>query len=433
MLWLTDSFKTAKEDAQAGAFVRTADPTRLKVDLLALGPGDDHRFKHDFHASGGSVYQVNALSRGDIGAFLRLRRRVKEGRYDLIHAHSSWASIWGSRVGRLLRVPVVATLYDPRVDPSGKTNLHKEEEQAIRALRRWGTRVVALSGAQWDRYVQGGAFSRSFLEVVYQGVAVSETPVGPEEREAAQIWLRRHASFPPGANIAVTIADLDDWESGVDVLLWAIPKIVRDSPQTRFVIIGEGEHSEELDRRIRARGLNHLISWHRNHDDVRQILMGSDLFIHPSLRDPFPVSVLNAMSAELPVVGTRVGGVPEIIGTSEAGRLVPRSDPDALAEAAVELFRDPPRLAVMGRAAADRVRKMFTLSGWADRMEQLYREVIDDVQAGRSTRPNSYARLDVRLLGLDRRETSHARTSNRNGRSPRDLSLQEPVPVGAAG
>jgi hypothetical protein len=166
---------------------------------------------------------------------------------------------------------------------------------------------------------------------------------------------------------------------------------------------------------------------------VRQILFGSDLFIHPSLRDPFPVAVLNAMSAGLPVVGTRVGGVPEIIGTSEAGRLVPRSDADALAEAAVELFRDPPRLAVMGRAAADRVRKMFTLSGWTDRMEQLYREVIDDMQAGRSTRPNSYARLDVRLLGLDRRGTSHTRTSNRKGRSRPNLSPEEPVPAGVAG
>ena len=107
--------------------------------------------------------------------------------------------------------------------------------------------------------------------------------------------------------------------------------------------------------------------------------MGSDLFIHPSLRDAFPVPLLNAMSA------------------------------------------------------AERMRKLFTLSGWADRMELLYREVIDDARTGRSSRRNSYARLDVRLLGLNLGGTSHARTSNGNGRSRPTLSPKEPVPVGVAG
>ena len=87
-------------------------------------------------------------------------------------------------MGRLLGVPVVGTLYDARVDPLGGTDLHKEEARAIRSLKWWGARVVALSGAQWDRYVQGGAFSRSFLEVIYQGVEVGEAPVSPEERQA---------------------------------------------------------------------------------------------------------------------------------------------------------------------------------------------------------------------------------------------------------
>ena len=287
-----------------------------------------------------------------------------------------------------------------------------------------GARDVALSGAQWDRYVQGGAFSRSFLEVIYQGVEVREAPVSPEERQAAQIWLRKHAGFPAGGHIAVTIADLDDWESGLDVLLWAIQSIVRENPQTRFVTIGEGEHSEELYRRIRARDLNRFISWHGSHDDVSQILMGSDLFVHPSLRDPLPVPALHVMSAGLPVVGTRVGGVPEIIGTSEAGWLVPRSDPDALAEAVVYLCRDPTRLSVMGRAAAERVAKLFAVSGWAERLEVLYREVIDDMRAGRSTRPNSYARLDVKLLSLN-----GVRSSNGVGKSKGARPTDKPQPV----
>ena len=156
----------------------------------------------------------------------------------------------------------------------------------------------------------------------------------------------------------------------------------------------------ELERRVRARGFNKIVSWHGLDDDIHQILAGSDLFVHPSLRDPFPTAALRAMAVGLPVVGTRVGGVPEIIGTSEVGRLVPRSDSDALAEAVVELFQDPPRLAVMGRAAYDRTRKLFPVSGWVDKVERMYRDVVEEAHKGGTSRPKSYARLDVKLLGL---------------------------------
>ncbi len=401
VLWLVDSMKRAREDAQIAAFIKAADPKRLKVDLLVLSPRFDPRFRTDLERQGTRIHFANALNRRDVGAFLRVRRFIREGRYDLVHAHTSWAALVGSAAGRLLKVPVVATLYDARIDRTGEADLLKEEARAIRALRRWGARVVALSGAQWDRYVQGGAFSRSFLEVIYQGVETRDAPFQHEEREAAQIWLRRYAEFPAGSQVAVTIADLDDWESGVDVLLWALPAIIESGPQVRLVVVGEGEHRSELERRVRARGLNKRVSWHDTDDEITRILAGSDLFVHPSLRDPFPVAALRAMAAGLPVVGTRVGGVPEIIGSSDVGRLVPRSDPDALARAVVEMFSDPVKLGVMGRAAADRVGKLFPVSGWVDRQERLYREVMEDARAGRVSKPKSYARLDVELLGLN--------------------------------
>lgn len=400
VLWFADSMKTAAEDAQMGAFMKAADPFRLSLDLLVLSPKVDSRFGAEVRAQGGSVCTANALSREDIGAFLRVWRCIRGGKYDLIHTHTSWASLWGMAAERLLGVPVVATLYDTRVGKSQKTRVWKEQQRAIRALRRRAARVCALSGAQWDRYVQERTFSRTFLELIYQGVEASETPMRTEEKEASQIWLRGNAGFPPGGQIAVTIADLDDWESGVDVLLWAIPTIAEAVPQARFVIVGEGEHKSELERRVRARGFNKIVSWHGLDDDIHQILAGSDLFVHPSLRDPFPAAALRAMAVGLPVVGTRVGGVPEIIGTSEVGRLVPRSDSDALAEAVVELFQDPPRLAVMGRAAYDRTRKLFPVSGWVDKVERMYRDVVEEARRGGTSRPKSYARLDVKLLGL---------------------------------
>ena len=396
-----------------GALIKAADRSRLSIDLLALGSRVDGGFKAEVEAEGGSVYVANALGRKDIGAILRTRRRVREGKYDVIHTHTAWASLWGTFVGKLLKVPVVATLYDARADQAPTIDSQKEEERAVRSLRRWGSRVVALSGAQWDRYIQDGTFSRSFLEVIYQGVEASETAIPAEEKKACQIWLRRTAGFPQGGQIAVTIADLHEWESGVDVLVSAIPMIAKAHPQVRFLVVGEGEHKGELERRVRARGLNKLVSWHGLDDNIQRILSGGDFLIHPGLRDPFPVPVLKAMAAGLPVIGTRGGGVPEIIGTSEAGRLVPRSDVDALAQAAIELLEDPSSLTAMGRAAADRAFSLFPVSGWANRVERLYREVVEDAQHGRASRPRSYARLDVKLLGLNGRGSANGARGRR--------------------
>ena len=83
VLWFADSMKTAAEDAQMGAFMKAADPFRLPLDLLVLSPKVDSPFGAEVRAQGGSVCTANALSREDIGAFLRVWRCIRGGKYDL--------------------------------------------------------------------------------------------------------------------------------------------------------------------------------------------------------------------------------------------------------------------------------------------------------------------------------------------------------------
>lgn len=398
VLWVVDTMREAHEDAQMSALIGAVDRGRVRLDLLVLGSDKVGALGRDVEAAGGNVFFANAQHPGDIGASRRAKGWIKSGKYDLIHTHMDWASLWGAKTGRKLRIPVVASLYGPRANQIEGPKQEREAEKLRKELRRSAARVIAMSGAQWDRYMQDGAFARSALEVVHQGVSVPENPLSPEERQAHQIWLRNLAGFKPGGQIAVTVADMDDWQSGVDVLFWALPDIVHKHPQTRFVIVGTGEHRDELDRRTRARGLNSYVHWHTPDADVRRILEGSDLFIHPSLRDPFPIAVVRAMAAGLPIVGTRVGAVPEIIGTAQAGRLVPRGNQDALAAAVIELLDDPLQLAGMGRAAHARAQSMFTVEGWMERILRVYETVVDDHRMGREL-PTTFAHLDVKLLG----------------------------------
>jgi glycosyltransferase involved in cell wall biosynthesis len=101
-----------------------------------------------------------------------------------------------------------------------------------------------------------------------------------------------------------------------------------------------------------------------------------DVFVLPSRMDPSPLALLEAMVMGLPVVGTRVGGIPEQLG-SEAGLLVAPEDPEALAEAVLRLAGEPELRARLGAAARARARRLFTLEGQADALDRVYREALD--------------------------------------------------------
>jgi hypothetical protein len=118
------------------------------------------------------------------------------------------------------------------------------------------------------------------------------------------------------------------------------------------------------------------------------------------------------MAAGLPVVGTRVGGVPEIIGSPDVGRLVPRGGADAMAEAVIGIFRDPTVLAGMRHAAHARAMSHFHVNGWVDRLIAMYRTALEEAHGSDVHRARTYARLNVELLGPRDRPRP-------NGRAPR--------------
>jgi glycosyltransferase involved in cell wall biosynthesis len=282
---------------------------------------------------------------------------------DVVHTHDRRAGLFGRVAGRLRRAKVVHTLHGmpeeiaARIgrpdapDPPGvsRGRIAWLEHGYLRiesALTRLG-HVVAPSRAMADYMVSHG-FPARLVHVIPYGIESVENDARPENETL----------------VAGVAANLEYWK-GIDVLLEAA-RLVR-SP-LRLEIYGVGSLQDELERQ--AEGLDAHF-----HGFVQNPLAGIDVLVQPSRADNLPLAILEAMAAGLPVIGTRTGGIPELVLDGETGLLVPPERPDELAAALDSLAADRERRLELGRRGRERVREHFSADAIARRTVELYEEL----------------------------------------------------------
>src|SRR5262249_35738590 len=155
-------------------------------------------------------------------------------------------------------------------------------------------------------------------------------------------------------------------------LLRAFAVVASTRSDVDLLLVGDGTLRGGLERLARDLGITERVRFMGIRDDVADILSTVDVFALTSLSEAASITLLEAMASELPVVVTDVGGNPEIVRHGIDGLLAPRGDAAAVAAALLRLLDDPRSAASMGRAAAERVRTMFTIAPTTHRSYPLY-------------------------------------------------------------
>ena len=236
---------------------------------------------------------------------------------------------------------------------------------------RWVDRVIAVSEDIAGKLEQSGV-DRAKVRVVYNGLSERFQP-----RDQRQ--MRAQLGLPLDRFIVLFVGLLVPVK-GLDVLLDAMALI----PEERLlcVLVGDGPMKPELQARAQQSGLGERLLF-AGQQPTRQVpvwLSAADVLVLPSRSEGRPNVVLEAQGCGLPVVATRVGGVPELIRDGEDGLLVPGEDPQALAAALVHLLADEDRRRALGRAARTRVESSgLTWEASARQVQAVYRELL---QAG---------------------------------------------------
>jgi N-acetyl-alpha-D-glucosaminyl L-malate synthase BshA len=144
-----------------------------------------------------------------------------------------------------------------------------------------------------------------------------------------------------------------------------------------LVMIGDGPDRPLIERRVAEEGLTGIVQLVGEQHDLVPWLSASDVFLLPSSQESFGLAALEAMACEVPVVASRVGGLPEVIDDGVTGFLCPPDEIGLMAERVVDLLKDGQKRSRMGQAAAERVRTHFCASAIVPQYEACYRDVLD--------------------------------------------------------
>jgi glycosyltransferase involved in cell wall biosynthesis len=300
------------------------------------------------------------------GALLAVRRQLAALRPQIVHTHLGYSDLLGGPAARSLGIPTVATLHG-HTWPSGGVEGAKARAMHV-ARRTCATRVIAVSEVARAAYLDTSSDRPDRVVVVYNGIAGQATPGAGRE-------LRAELGIAEDEPVVAMVSSLRT-EKAHDVALDAVAELLPSVPALRLLVVGDGPQRAQIARAASALGDRVLMTGYRS--DVMAVLDAADVLLHPSRHDALPTTIIEAMAASTPIIATKVGGIPELVGDGVSGVLV-QAPPAAseLARAIAGLLDQPllrRRLAAAGRERFDRE---FTADRWAARMADFYRSVLD--------------------------------------------------------
>lgn len=310
-----------------------------------------------------------AIHPSDAAVVWAVRRYLREfGPFDLVHGHSSK----GGAVARLAALGTgTAAIYTLHgfiaVDPSTprfKRLFYLLIELAL-SLRTAG--VIAVSPEE-QRAATGLGLGRGRVVLVPNGVDPAERQAQAPRESARQLMGAAEGDLVVGF-----VGRLVE-QKAPQALVSAFARLAAAVPRARLVVVGAGPLESPLRASADGLGVADRVVW-LGERPAGSVLAGFDVFAMSSLKEGLPYVVLEAMSAGLPVVATDSSGVESLVRTGVNGVVVPRGDDAALAEALIELARDPEKIGRYGRASLERVAR-FTTGAMVDGTLAVYDAVL---------------------------------------------------------
>ncbi len=312
----------------------------------------------------------------DLPAAWQLSRVIRELQPDIVHAHDSHGVAAAATALSIASPPRRPALVAAR-----RVDFHLNANSFSRWKHKQVNRFVASSEAIRATLIEDG-IAPDQVVTVHDGIDF--------ERVAAvePLNVREEYWFPPHSLIVGNVAALEP-SKGQKFLLDAAAVVVREMPEARFLLLGEGELHDVLEHQIRHLHLSQHVVLTGFRTDVLAVLKGLDLFVMSSVTEGLGTALLDAMAAGRPIVATRAGGIPEVVVHGETGLLVPPRDAPALAVGILEVLRDPGRRSRFASAGFARVRDRFSVDRMVEETLAVYAGLAGTSRAADNGNPTT--------------------------------------------
>jgi len=345
------------------------DPSRFRSTLCASrfvtspAPTEQERQALDrMREAGTDFFPLGRRRRGEIWSWRRLAAYIRRERVDVLHAHMFGSNLWGTVVGRLASVPVVVA-HEHTWSFEGEPLRRILDRELI---GRWSDAFVAVSRDDRRKMIEIERIPAERIRFLANGIAPRAPIPGRDPRTELGV-----GSGPLVGAVGALRA-----QKAYDVLIRAAARLRGDHPGLHVLIVGEGPEKPRLEALVRELGLADVVVMPGRRLDVPNLLAELDVAVCASHFEGSPLAVMEYMEAELPIVATRVGGVPDLIEDGVHGLLVEPGDPVELAAAVHDLLSDRARASAFGARARERRRREFDLDVMVGNVEALYEELL---------------------------------------------------------
>ncbi|QAT16405.1 glycosyl transferase [Candidatus Velamenicoccus archaeovorus] len=292
---------------------------------------------------------------------LRLRGLVRREKIDVIHANTRVTQVLGALVSLLTRRPMVTTCHGYFKRRLGRV-----------LMPCWGRRVIAISDQVWDHLAYDFDVPADRIDLVYNGIDPQRfVPHG-----AAEIAAQKQAwGVETDKKVIGHIGRLSSVK-GQKYMLLAAGILRGRHPEFRWVIVGDGKEEVHLRKLIAEKKIGDIVRLCPSAGNTSLALAAMDVFVMPSLQEGLGISILEAHAQGVPVVASRVGGIPTVIEDGVTGLLVSPGDPPAIAAAVEKLLEDRSLVEAIASRAQKRVAEAFTLDSMTQKTQAVYQSVL---------------------------------------------------------
>lgn len=288
---------------------------------------------------------------------------LKNQKFDILHTHGYRADVMGYLVARALNVPTISTCHG-FIPNDRKLRIYNSID---RYLLRYFNRVIAVSMSIRESLVGAGVKEKN-ISIIPNAV---KTKIDASNFHEFRNRKRKLLGWNDEHFVCGYVGRLSE-EKGLEYLIQAISHLSKNAMPVKLALIGDGTLRNGLERISKDLATSEHIAFLGFQENVQDWLPSLDVFVLPSLMEGTPLALLEAMLCGIPIIATKVGGIPDVVETGKNGILVNPGRSEELVDAISLLYRDRYLCTKIGKEARATVRAQYDVKQWIKKIEVEY-------------------------------------------------------------